>query len=481
MAIDRRMTEKPGQKRFEVLAEEIADQIAAKMLRPGDRLPSIRQTCRTRHLSPSTVFQAYELLEDRGLIRAAPRSGYFVNPAPSAHPAEPAMSAPPEGAHPVEVSDLVYEVLSSVKSHKIVPLGSAFPSPLLFPLDNLRKALTSGTRSLDIWSTYDDLPPGNERLRQQINKRYLTQGQSVATDEIVLTNGALEALNLCLQAVTRPGDAVVVEAPSFYAALLSLERLQLKAIEVPTHPREGVDLAVLAHVLATQKPKACWLMTNFQNPLGCSLSREKKEALVDLLLHHEVPLIEDDVYGELHHGDEPPSSAKNFDRHGLVMHCSSFSKTLSPGYRVGWVAAGRFANHVRRLKLMTSLTGSVPAQATLAAYLQQGGYDRHLRHLRAALKRQKEALIDSVIRHFPREARLTRPAGGYFVWVDLPWDTADALAIYREALANQISIAPGQMFSNHGGFGNCLRLNFGHPWTPQAEQAIATLGRIVRG
>jgi DNA-binding transcriptional MocR family regulator len=191
-------------------------------------------------------------------------------------------------------------------------------------------------------------------------------------------------------------------------------------------------------------------------------------------------LIEDDVYGELHHTNEPPSSAKTFDQHGLVMHCSSFSKTLSTAYRVGWVAAGRFANRVRRLKLMTSLSGSIPAQATLAEYLQQGGYDRHLRQLRAAMKRQKEALIDSLTRHFPAEVRLTRPEGGYFVWVDLPWDTADALAVYRKALANQISVAPGPMFCNHGGFRNCLRLNFGHPWTPQAEQAIATLGRIVR-
>ncbi len=480
MAINARTTAKPGHKRYEELTEEIAREIAANVLRPGDRLPSIRQTCRTRHLSPSTVFQAYDLLEDRGLIRAAPRSGYFVNPPRSAQAPEPPMSTPPEGAHPVEITELVYEILSSVKSRKIVPLGSAFPGPVLFPLDSLRKSLSSSTRSLGIWSAFDDLPPGNERLRRQIGKRYLTQGLSVAADEIVLTNGGLEALNLCLQAVARPGDAVVVESPSFYAALQSLERLQLKAIEVPTHPREGVDLSRLAHVLETQRPKACWLMTNFQNPLGCSLSREKKHALVDLLSHNEVPLIEDDVYGELHYSNEPPSSAKTFDQRGLVMHCSSFSKTLSPGYRVGWVAAGRFANSVRRLKLMTSLSGSIPAQAAVAEYLQQGGYDRHLRQLRAAFKRQKEALIDSVTRHFPRDVRLTRPEGGYFMWVDLPWDTVDALAVYRKALANQISIAPGPMFSNHGGFRNCLRLNFGHPWTPQAEQAIATLGRIVR-
>ena len=225
------------------------------------------------------MFQAYDLLENRGLIRAVPRSGYFVNPPSSARAPEPATSTPPEGAHPVEITDLVYEILSSVKSRKIVPLGSAFPSPLLFPLDSLRKALSSSTRSLGIWSTFDDLPPGNERLRRQIGKRYLIQGLSVAADEIVLTNGGLEALNFCLQAVARPGDAVVVESPCFYAALQSLERLELKAIEVPTHPREGVDLSRLAHVLETQRPKACWLMTNFQNPLGCSLSREKKHAL----------------------------------------------------------------------------------------------------------------------------------------------------------------------------------------------------------
>ena len=368
MAIDHRVTAKAGHRRFEDLAEEIAGQIAAKLLRPGDRLPSIRQTCRTRHLSPSTVFQAYDLLENRGLIRAAPRSGYFVNPAPGAHRPEPVISTPPEGAHPVEISDLVYEVLSSVKSHKVVPLGSAFPSPLLFPLDNLRKALSASTRSLDIWSTYDDLPPGNERLRRAIGKRYLAQGLSVAADEIVLTNGALEALNLCLQAVARPGDAVVVEAPSFYAALLSLERLQLKAIEVPTHPRGGCgpchagacsgDPKAQSVLADDEFPESAWLL---------AVAKRKSTPSWTYCFHHEVPLIEDDVYGELHHGNEPPSSAKTFDRHGLVMHCSSFSKTLSPGYRVGWVAAGRFADSVRRLKLMTSLTGSAPDQATLAA------------------------------------------------------------------------------------------------------------------
>jgi DNA-binding transcriptional MocR family regulator len=473
-------TAAPERRRYEELAEEITRQIAANVLRPGDRLPSIRQTCKSRHLSPATVFQAYDHLENRGLIRAVPRSGYFVNPPAGTRAPEPATSGPPEGAHPVEITGLIFEILSLVRSRTIVPFGSAFPSPLLCPFDELRRALSASTRKLTIWSTFDDLPPGNERLRRQIGKRYLMQGLDVAFEEIVLTNGGLDALNLCLEAVTRPGDAVIVESPCFYAALQAIERLGLKAIEVPTHPGEGVDLSVLSRIVEVQRPKACWLMTNFQNPLGCSLPLEKKHALVELLARHDVPLIEDDVYGELYHGNEPLPPAKAFDKRGLVMHCSSFSKTVAPGYRVGWVAAGRFAQAVQRLKLMTNLSGSIPTQAALAEFLQHGGYDRHLRRLREALKRQKEALTDSLTRHFPEGIRLTRPDGGYLLWVDLPWETVDTLTLYREALAYQISIAPGPMFSSHGGYRNCLRLNFGHPWTPHAERAVATLGRLVR-
>jgi DNA-binding transcriptional MocR family regulator len=480
MAILDHATANRGRKLYEDLADEIARQITENLLRPGDRLPSIRQTSKTRRLSSSTVFQAYLRLENRGLIHATPRSGWFVN-APSSLEAPPESPPAPEGAKQADFTDLVFQILSAATSRRIVPLGSALPSPLLFPLDDLRRALSSSTRKLDAWSTLDDLPLGNEELRRQIGKRYLAQGLQVSLDEIVLTNGCLEALNLCLEIVARPGDSVVVETPCFHAALQAIERLGLKAIEVPVDPREGVDLCRLSHVLQTQRPKACWLMTNFQNPLGCSLSREKKRALVELLLQHEVPLIENDVYAELYHGNEPPASAKTFDRQGLVMHCSSFSKSLAPGYKVGWVAAGRFAHEMRRLKVMTSMSGSLPAQAAVTELLQQGGYDRHLRRLREALKRQKEAMVDSLIRHFPPGTRFISPEGGYFIWVDMPWEAVDAVTLYLSALSKQITVAPGPMFSSHGAYRNCLRLNFGYPWRPETETAIATLGQLTSG
>lgn len=466
-------------KRYEALAEDIAQSIRTGVLKLGDRLPSVRQASTSRGVSPSTVFEAYYLLEARGLIRARERSGYYVIAGSNALPPEPEILSRPNGQSiDVDVSNLVFEVLESTRQRDVVPFGSAFPSPLLFPLPKLAKAMASSVQHMDPWSTVDDLTPGNANLRRQIALRYLTDGMNIHTDEIVITNGALDALNLCLLAVTRPGDAVIIESPTFYGALQALERIGLQAIEVPTHPREGIDLAALATALQRHKPKACWLMTSFQNPLGSSMSDEKKRELVALLTAHDVPLIEDDVYGELYFGSRRPLPAKAFDSKGLVMHCASFSKCLAPGYRVGWAAAGRYTQAVSRLKLTTSLSASAPAQAALAEYLGKGGYDRHLRQLRHTLSVQQNAVIQAVVRHFPPGTRATRPNGGYFLWLELP-DNVNALEIHRQALSLGISIAPGPMFSAQRGFANCLRLNYGHAFDQRAADALATLGKLV--
>lgn len=469
----------PASTRFELLARELEQQIAAGVLRPGDRLPSVRQACASRGVSPSTVFQAYYLLESRGLVRAVPRSGYFVAARPGGVLlAEPQTSEPQSGSRPVEVGDMIYACLSVARARDIVPFGSSFPSPTLFPLDRLRRALVSSTRRLEPWNMVDDLPPGNLRLKREIAKRYLHQGLTVPTDEIVLTHGAMEALNLCLNAVARPGDAVVVESPTFYMALQALQRLGLHAIEVPTHAREGIDLGRLAQVVELHRPQACWLMTSFQNPLGSLMPEAKKRDLVELLARHDVPLIEDDVYSELYEGKLAPLPAKAYDRRGLVLHCSSFSKCLAPGYRVGWAAPGRWVREVERLKLMSSLSGSVPVQAALAEYLQEGGYDRHLRSLRSALQAQRHSLFDAVSRLFPDGARVARPAGGYFVWVELPVGV-DAMALHRSALAQGISLAPGPMFSARAEFQHHIRLTCGQPWDEGLERAMRTLARLV--
>lgn len=466
-------------KRYERFADDIAELIRSGVLGPGQRVPSVRYASQTHGVSPSTVFQAYYLLERRGLIRARPRSGYFVNAHAPRQFSEPQALQPVSESTDVDVSALVFSILDSIKDPNTVPFGSAFPSPELFPLQRLSRSLASASRSMDPRMVVTDLSPGNPQLRRQIALRYMVGGLMLPMEELLITNGALEALNLCLQAVTQPGDLVAIEAPAFYACLQVLERLKLKAVEIPVHPREGMDLGVLAQTLEKHPVKAVWCMTNFQNPVGASMPEAKKQALVELLERHQVPLIEDDVYAELYYAQQAPKPAKAFDTQGLVMHCGSFAKSLAPGYRIGWVAAGRFAQKIERLKLMTSLCASMPAQAAIADYLQHGGYDRHLRKLRYALEGQQANMLAAIARHFPAQTRVSQPSGGYFLWLELP-EQMDALKLFHMALAQGISIAPGPIFSPTRRFGNCIRLNYGSPWHEDAERAMETLGRIIR-
>ena len=463
--------------RYETLANELLLLIANGVLRAGDRLPSVRAACRSHHLSPATVLQAYYLLERRGLVEARPKSGYYVRPRPARHLPEPRPTRPTSESTEVDISDFVFAILHASRDQSVVPLGSGFPSPELFPLDKLARHLGAAARHMDPWATVRDLPPGNDALRRQIALRYLAAGAPVSPQEIVITNGAMEALNLCLQAVAKPGDLVAVESPTFYASLQAIERLQLKAVEIPTHPREGVSLSALAEILEQQPVKACLLMLNFQNPLGSRVPEDKRRELLALLARHDVPLIEDDVYAELHFDGELLSS-KSLDTAGRVLHCGSFAKCLAPGYRVGWVAAGRYTRSVERLKFMTSLASNIPTQIALADYLQQGGFEPHLRRLRRALADQQAQLMDAVARHFPAETRVSRPEGGYFLWLELP-EGNDTLALHRRALAQGISIAPGPIFSAKREYRHCLRLNSGHPWDARFEAAVAALGRLV--
>jgi DNA-binding transcriptional MocR family regulator len=279
--------------------------------------------------------------------------------------------------------------------------------------------------------------------------------------------------------VAQPGDVIAVESPTFYAALRAIERLGMKALEVPTHAREGIDLGALAAALKREAVKACWLMPTFQNPLGCLMPEDTKRDLVRLLARHGVPLIEDDE--ELYFGAERPRPAKAFDKAGLVLHCSSFTKSLAPGYRIGWTSAGRYAPRIERDKWITNLTTNMPAQAAIAHYLRHGGFDHHLRKLRTLLRRQRDQMTEALTAFLPPDSRITRPEGSYFVWVELGAEI-DSVKVYRSCLAAGISVAPGPVFSGQGHkYRNCLRLNYGHPWSPRTRNAVATLGEIARG
>lgn len=461
------------------LANDIGKQIEEGVLRAGEQLPSVRSLCSTRRVSQGTVMQAYYLLEDRGVVSSRARSGFYVNATTKKPLPKPETLKAPVEAVTVEITHVLFTVLDSIKHRENVPFGSALLSPTLFPLQKLGQQLGITARRLDPWRIVDDLPPGNPELRRYIARRYLEMGCSVGKDEIVITHGASEALQLCIYATTKPGDIVAIESPSHYLALHAIETTGRRAAFIPTSAQHGIDLVALERAIAEQPIRAVWAMPTFQNPTGALMSPAKKRALVELLTRHDIPLIENDVYGEMHFDESRPPPAKSWDRTGTVLHCSSFSKVLSPGYRIGWVAPGRYFERVRQHKFLLSVASNIAAQEAIATFVKHGGYELHLRRLRASLLRQRDALLRAITRHFPKGTRVSRPRGGYFLWLQLPPGSLSSSELMKLALAEGISLAPGLLFSIDDRFRCHLRLNYGHPWTAEMEHAIQRLAEML--
>lgn len=460
------------------VTQELRDLICGGSLAAGDQLPSVRSLCRSRKVSPATVLKAYEALEAEYLIESRPRSGYYVREL-RRQPMPPRTSRPKVQSTRLQVSDLVFQTLEASRNREVVPLGSAFPSPTQFPWPKLARYLGSSARHLDPWSTVESLPPGSVELRQQIAKRYLRLGMTVGIEQIVVTAGALEALSLALQCVTRPGDTIAIESPTFYGCLQAAQRLGLHVVEIPMHPTEGLDIEALKASIVKFPIRACWFMTTLQHPTGATLSQTRKRELVRLLASHDIPLIEDDAYSELQFASKPEPPAKAFDKTGRVLHCGSFSKCLAPGYRLGWVAAGRYGADLSRRKIEVSIATSLPVQQGIAQMLRHGSYEAHLIKLRRNLAASQLAALESLQRHFPAGYRVAAPRGGYFLWVECG-TRVDSLDVHRRALDFGITIAPGPIFSARQQFKNYLRLNTGHPWTNAMEQATQKLGNLLR-
>jgi len=463
--------------RYEKLAQQIRSQIQNRVWRAGEKLPSLRDSVKNSGLSLMTVLQAYQLLESQGWIQARPQSGYYVAAHTSALPGSP-QGEKLHLSEQVDISAFIFDVLQACKDPTITPFGSAFPDASLFIQPRLARALSSVARTISPHSSVANLPPGNESLRRNIAQRYALHGLQISPDEIVITSGAMESLSLSLQVVTSPGDWVVIESPSFYGALQTIERLKLKAVAIATHPQHGIDLDALAQAISQYPIKACWLMSHFQNPQGGSLALAQQQRLVDMLAAHDIALIEDDVYGELYFDNQWPMPTKALDQQGQILHCSSFSKCLAPGYRVGWVAAGRYALPIQRLQMMSTVSASVPTQMAIANYLLHGGYDTHLRRLRRILAQRLNAFRQAIIDQFPSEVKVSQPQGGYFLWVELP-SHVDTTLLYQLALAQGISIAPGKMFTTSEHFNHCFRLNASFEWNSRNAEAIAILGRLI--
>jgi DNA-binding transcriptional MocR family regulator len=464
--------------KYDILVAQIRHQIQSEIWAVGDKLPSLRKQVEISDMSLMTVLHAYQILESQGWIVSHARSGYFV--APKIEYSNPKSSdITIQTTENIDINDFIFDVLQASRTPYIVDFGSVYPDPKLYPQQQVNKALMTAASTMPTSSALDNLPPGNKDLRQIISKRYAAQGMNVHPDEIVITAGALEALNLSLQAVTQPGDWVVVESPTFYGALQSLQRLNLRALSISTHPRDGIDLDSLKNALQSHPVKACWLMTNHQNPLGCSLSNEKKALLIELLAEHNVYLIEDDVYSELYFGSKKPLPAKAFDQRSMTMHCSSFSKTLVAGFRIGWVAAGKMALPIQKLQLMSTLSASAPIQLALTKYLSTRNYEKHLRQMRRILEQRKFATWQMLRTYLPASVNVNYSEGGYFLWLELP-EHLSSIDLYHQALKENISISPGKMFSVSEKFDHCFRINASFECLASEERAIKKLAELIQ-
>lgn len=470
--------------RYQRLAGEMEQKIRDGQFRAGDRLPSVRELQARTGLSITTITQSYLELETRGLVEPREKSGYFVRPL-----IRDLLPVPEQGAQTatrprrVAINSLAESITSVIHDPQMLPFGAAVPSPKLLPVKALARITKSvcgryfGGSGLNYGPT-DGVP----ELKHQLAVRAF--GYDCGADEVIVTNGCIDGIQHCLRAVAQPGDIIITESPTFNCYLQLIEELGLLALEIPSSADSGMDLRALENILVNgtwrrSKIAACLVNPSFQNPLGFVMPEERKAELVELLFEYEIPIIEDDIYSELFFGVNRPLPIKAFDTQGMVLYCSSFSKTLAPDLRVGWVAPGRFYDKVLRLKFNSTIAQSKLPQLILADFLASGLYDRHLRKLRLSLKQHMSNMIQAVARYFPQGTRMTAPDGGYILWVELS-EQIDSLELFQRAKDDEkIFIIPGAITSSSGRFSHCIRLSCGYPWNPEFEDGMQRLGRLV--
>lgn len=462
------------QSRYREIASGLRAAIGSDAWAPGERLPSARRLAEREGVSLATAVEALRLLESEGLLVARPRSGYFRA---ARDLAETTPSTPRAEAGLVSMSEVARGLfVANTSGH--VPLGAALPDPTWLPVAALNRSLASAARRLGPAGQAYSLPPGRADLRRQIALRAAVWGARFGPDDIVVTSGETQAMRLALRATCRPGDIVAIESPTYFGVLMLLETLGLRALEIATHPRTGLDLAALERALATQLVAALVASPVVQNPLGATMPHAARKALVALLKRHGTVLIEDDIYGDLIAPGAARTPCKAFDREGDVLYCSSVSKTLAPGWRVGWLAAGRHHDAVMKLRLAESLAGAPVIEAALADYLAGGDYERHLRRLRPRIESALRAVVTRVNANLDG-ARLAYPSAGYLLWVELPVNI-DALELHARAGRAGISISPGHLFAPGPSYDHHIRINCANEATPQLLGAIDRLGALLR-
>jgi DNA-binding transcriptional MocR family regulator len=459
------------------IANRMEAMIDSGSLRAGDRIPSVRHSSVQHQVSIPTVMQAYALLESRRLVEVRPKSGFYVRPRLGKNLLEPMASKRKPSVASLAGFAPVLSMAQDINNPSLVPLGAAMPGDELLPIEKLGRLTASLVRRTKAVMHYDPAP-GCLPLRKELSRLSLDWGCAFDAGEFVITVGASEALHLALLAVTKPGDTVLVESPTYYGTLNLLAQLKLKVIAIPASSGEGLDLNAVKKALARHPVAAMLVIPNFSNPIGSLMPVANRRELLGLTEKHGIPIIEDDIYGDLPHDGPRPHALKSLDQADRVILCGSFSKTLAPGLRVGYIVAGKYQQRVIELKNAFNLGGPLMSALTVSEFLRTGGYERHLRKLCHTYRHQVSRMRETVAEVFPEGTKLSNPSGGFVLWLELPGNT-DIVPVFHEAREAGISFAPGPLFSPDGRFKNCMRLSCGSPWSPRIESALGTLATMV--
>lgn len=462
---------------YEKISGQIRTLIDQGVIKPGDKLESIRALSVTKNVSLSTAFKAYEELVIKDVIESRPKSGYYVkhqNPQLSevSMASDTILKIRPQGTEKV-----IAFAHKHISRQGIVQLSVSAPDISLLPGAKLNKSMNEVLRlSSDSCLNYEAVE-GNEELRRQIVRYALGTEAYNHPDDVIITQGCIESLVLCLMTITKPGDTIIIERPAYFSIYNIIKNLGLKILEVNVHPTQGLSLDFLEKCITEVKVSACIFISNFSNPTGYCMPDDIKEKLVGILAKANIPLIEDDIYGEIYFGSSRPRTCKSFDKKGLVLLCSSFSKTLAPGYRVGWCLPGKFKERFLEIKIMHTVSSASPTQAAIAQFFNSGRYDLHIKKLRKTVHLESIRYRHVIAKYFPDGTKVTSPGGGYVLWIELD-RKIDATNLFYEALNRGISIWPGSIFSVSKGFRNFIRISYGTPMNQTIEAGLKLLGSL---
>ena len=460
------------------IANNIEHKINNEVIKLGDKLPSIREMCREHGVSMSSALQAYYVLEGKGLIESRPQSGYYVCYSRKKFPSVPETTQPVNTTEAPDTETIINKVYSEIGTKHNINFSIGVPSSALLPVAKLNKALTHAIRTLDGGTDYG-LIQGNEKLRRQIARGSFTWDGKLDEHDIVSTAGCMNALSFCLLSLVKKGDTIAVESPVYFGILQLAKNLGLNVMELPTNCCTGVEIEALKKALHTKKIKLCLLISNFNNPLGSCMPDEHKKEVVKLMEKYNVPLIEDDLYGDVYFGSHRPKCCKTYDESGIVLWCGSVSKTLAPGYRVGWVAPGKFKDQIIKTKRYHSVSASEITQEAIGDFLENGRYENHLRKLRHTLQCNSMQYMRAICEYFPFDTKVSHPTGGFIQWVELN-KKINTIKLYELAVQQKVSFAPGRMFTLQKQYDNCMRISYGLEWNEKVENALKTLGRLAK-